>query len=171
MISFKFYLEKWHKKPRNRCGFWVFRTDIFRDDKRAPKGQDCHLGKRKHSEANSFSHTCGKRKAELVLTRRRRGGLRTYNVRATCSDDRCYATVPTSQCLAKNSSLNCFLNACAPTVWFKSSPFDYYWTTKDTTCVMSFVIGGEGGIARVLRTRYLLGWPLLRNSTHLAVLG
>ena len=29
MISFEFHLEKWHEKPRNRCGFWVFRTDIF----------------------------------------------------------------------------------------------------------------------------------------------
>ena len=29
MISFEFHLENWHKKPRNRCGFWVFRTDIF----------------------------------------------------------------------------------------------------------------------------------------------
>ena len=29
MISFELHFEKWHKKPRNRCGFWVFRTDIF----------------------------------------------------------------------------------------------------------------------------------------------
>ena len=29
MISFEFHLKIGMKKPRNRCGFWVFSPDIF----------------------------------------------------------------------------------------------------------------------------------------------